>query len=209
MYHKEKARMQECERRLQRIRHLPIHPVEKSTAISVGCLSLLDYVNLAAYAPYLQARSLVKSVMHQSHGAPEIVLLACQRGALDPVHRWALTGLRLWFLLLQDCPDPDHVQYISEKSRGRLGNVARWAKKLGVRISCDGFYLDEARLSTVNLWSVARKAMISFFKAKEFALLASRRPSIYAGLDRVNEKHSEAASETTQGLVSFGCHHCC
>ena len=54
-FHKEQARIQECERRLQRIRHLPIHPVDKSTAISVGCLSLLDYVNVPSHVPFLHA----------------------------------------------------------------------------------------------------------------------------------------------------------
>ena len=190
-YQKEQSRIQECERRLQRIRHLPIHTVDKSTAISVGCLSPLDYVNVPSHVPFLQVRTLVKSVLHQAHGAPEIVLLACQRGTIDPVHRWAISGLRLWFFTLQEGPDPDHVAFISEKSRGRLGNVARWAKKMGIHISVDGFLLDDVRLSTVNLWSVARKTLIAFLKMKEYSALAIRRPTIFTGLDRVNEKQHQ------------------
>ena len=57
---KESDRLCKCVARLERARALQINPARLVHIISVGCLSLLDYINLPDHKPYVKVRTLVK-----------------------------------------------------------------------------------------------------------------------------------------------------
>ena len=60
---KELARVDQCAMKLGRAKALPVILPKLAQFIGVGCLSLLDYVNLADVKPYAHLRSLVKEAL--------------------------------------------------------------------------------------------------------------------------------------------------
>ena len=83
-YPREHARLDECIHRLHRARSMPVSLPRLAQFISVGCLSLLDYVNLLDPKPYAAVRTLVKHALNQKSGAPEIVTGILTQGTIDP-----------------------------------------------------------------------------------------------------------------------------
>ena len=62
-HEREHRGIQECMRRLNRARHLPMKPEKLAPVISVGRLSLIDYVNLPSHVPYKQLSSPCESLL--------------------------------------------------------------------------------------------------------------------------------------------------
>ena len=187
-YAKELARYKDCESRLSRLQHLPLNPADLSVVISTGCLSKLDYINLPSHRPYQQLRTLAKSVLGLTTGAPEIVLGVLQAGTIDPILRWLIAGFKLWYEVMLLKPSDEDVDVIAASSKGRLGRFASLGREYKVSVSSRGFYLDEVFLSATNLWSVCRKTLVRFLKKQQAASLAVRRPGLYAGITEYNEK---------------------
>ena len=120
---RETKRIQECVRRLERARHLPIKPEKLSAIVSIGCLLLIDYVNLPNYRPYKQLSSPVKSCFGVVSGASEVVFHVLTSTTFDPIVRWLLSGLRLWFLTLSHEPDEE---WLNRVAKGRERVKAGW-----------------------------------------------------------------------------------
>ena len=113
-YEKEFARLDECARRLQRARTLPLPPPQLSLVLSSGCLSLLDFLNLPDPKPYTKLRAMVKEAFGLKSGAPEVVTSIFTRTTLDPHFRWLLAILRIWHQVLQRVVDKEEVDEVIE-----------------------------------------------------------------------------------------------
>ena len=188
LYEKEHARLDECIRRLQRARCLPVPLTKMAHFISVGCLSLLDFLNLPNPRPYLALRGWVKAALGNKAGSPEVLVNILQRGSLDPQVRWLMAGLRLWHFLQAESPSKEQVDEIIESAKGRLGMIAVFAFKWGVPVRHDGFEIGDMWIPQREQWYIARKAILVHLKGEQARNLAKRRPRIFAGLQGWNVK---------------------
>ena len=107
-YLKEMKRLQECMKRLERARCLPIKRGKLVAVVSVGCLSLLDYINTPSHLRYKQVAGAVKACFKASTGAPEVL-----------------------FNVLT----PEWVLRVSGRSSGRLGVSARLARRWDIEVT--------------------------------------------------------------------------
>ena len=156
---KELARLDECVRRLTRARTLPIPVPRLALIVSVGCLSLLDYVNLPDPKPYLKLRPLVKDVFDLKSAAPEAVTSLFVSGTLDPQIRWLLAILRLWYFAMQNGLLKEDVDEVIEQAKGRLGVGAVCAFRWGITVLCDGFQVGPRWVPMREPWFVVRKSL--------------------------------------------------
>ena len=152
-YAKEMKRLDECHARLNRARLLPMSLARLAQVISVGCLSLLDYVNLPDVKPYTKLRAMVKDAMGLKSSAPEVVVSLLQPGTLDPMVRWLLAGLKLWFHVLKCRPDKADVDEIIESGKARLGKTAIEAFRWGISVLERGFQVGPTFVSANGLLS--------------------------------------------------------
>ena len=183
---KELARLEECSARLLRAKALPMPAPKLALIVSTGCLSLLDFVNLADPKPYLKLRSAVKDVFDMRAGAPEVVSCLLIRGSLDPQDCWLMSILRLWYLVLQQHPSKEYVDEVIEQARGRLGIGAVHAYRWGITVSCDGFQVGVRWVPSREQWFIVRKVLMVHLKAEHARRLAERRPLLFGGLSSWN-----------------------
>ena len=81
--------------------------------------------------------------------------------SLDPIVRWLLSGLRLWFFALSEEPDEEWVRRVATESKGRLGTSARRALKLEIEVTPRGFLVADRLVRTRELRSVCRKIFLN------------------------------------------------
>ena len=86
-FSRETKRLQECMKRLERARYLPMKPERLAPIISTGCLSLLDFVNLPTHLPYKPVATLVKACFGVLSGASEVIFHVLTTTSLDPYVR--------------------------------------------------------------------------------------------------------------------------
>ena len=120
-YPKVHKRLDECIRRLSRTKALPLPIPRLAQIVSVGCLSLVEYLNLPEPQPYLKLRTLEKEVLGIRSAAPEVLMSVLQRTTLDPYLRWIVAALRLWFLVLKNSPSREKVNEVIEQANGTAG----------------------------------------------------------------------------------------
>ena len=104
---KELARIDRLKERLLRASHLPLHPCIKASLASVSALSLLDFLNPPSLQVCVPLRHMVRKVVSQPHGAPEIIFNIYIKGCMDPLERSLLAHVRLW-------------TYVAASSEGKL-----------------------------------------------------------------------------------------
>ena len=73
VYANELERVAEAERRLHRAKHAPVATVLKYGLISVGCLSLIDYIGHPRIATVAPLATVVKRALQQPYAAPELL----------------------------------------------------------------------------------------------------------------------------------------
>ena len=185
---KELARLDECMARLTRAKALPLPAPKLALVVSIGCLSLLDFVNLAEPKPYLKLRNMVKDVFDLRAGAPEVVSCLLIRGSLDPQDRWLMSIMRIWHHVLQQHPSKEYVDEVIEQAKRRLGKGAVHAFRWGITVSCDGFQVGTRLLPSREQWFVARKVLMAHLKGEHARRLAERRPLLFEGLATWNHK---------------------
>ena len=185
---KELERIKEAERRLLRVRHAPVSLVLKYDLISVGCLSLIDYIGHPRITTVGPLVSAVKRALAQPYAAPEILYNMLVKTSVDPNIRWLLASLRLWYLVLKQEPTPAEVDVLSHNSRGRLGLSARELRKREILIEGRGISVGGALLPTHQPWYLCRVILVKHLKQLEFQKVARRRPNCFGGLLNVNEK---------------------
>ena len=185
---KELERIKEAERRLLRVRHAPVSIVLKYDLISVGCLSLIDYIGHPRITTVGPLVSAVKRALAQPYAAPEILYNLLVKTSVDPSIRWLLASLRLWYLVLKQEPTPAEVDVLSHNSRGRLGMSARELRKREILIEGRGISVGGALLPTHQPWYLCRVILVKHLKQIEFQKVARRRPNCFGGLSTVSEK---------------------
>ena len=156
--------------------------------INVGCLSLIDYVNLPDAKPYQRLRTAVKEVLGLKSSAPEVVMSVLQPGTLDPVMRWIMAGLRLWYHILKTRPPKHDIDEIIESGKARLGKIAIEAFRWGISILETGLQVGGAFVPAREEWFIVRKALVSHLKKQQALRLARRRPALFEGLEAWNAK---------------------
>ena len=181
---------------------MPVSLPRLAQFISMGCLSLLDFLNLPDHKPYSSLRTLIKQALNQKPGAPEIITGILSHSTLDPELRWLMAALRLWHLVLQLKPPKDDVDTIIEEAKGRLGKSAVFAFRWGVCISVEGFRLAERFLPVREPWFIARKVILKHLKKQQCLRLAARRPATFGGLLDLNVKAHLAFLRTLNPLQS-------
>ena len=70
-----------------------------------------------------------------------VVFHVLVNATLDSVVRWALSGFRLWFLVLSSKPFQIQLDAILKESKGRLGATARLVARWGIEVLHDGLNL--------------------------------------------------------------------
>ena len=79
--------MHECTKRLERARYLPIKPEKLVAVVSVGCLSLLDYVNTPSHLHYKQVAASQVLPKHASRHLQEPLRFS---STFSPSPHWTL-----------------------------------------------------------------------------------------------------------------------
>ena len=187
-YAKETQGIEEAERRILRIKHLPVDLATKYEAVSVACLSLLDYVNHPRMENVRALRMLVKRSLGQRFAAPEILYNCLQASSIDPCVHWLLASLRLWFYVLKIGEDQDILARIVRMCKGRLGWAAESLSKQKIYVATGGVWVGETFFSSEESWGECRKAALQHIKNLQFASLQMRRPNTYSGLSSCCEK---------------------
>ena len=143
-YTKEVKRIEEAEKRILSVRHLPVDLATKYEAISMACLSLLDYVNHPRMENVRALRMLVKRSLGQRFAAPEILYNCLQASSIDPCIRWLLASLRLWFHVLKIGEDHDVLARIVRMCKGRLGWASESLPKQKIHVAAGGVWVGES-----------------------------------------------------------------
>ena len=180
VYAKETARYEEAEKRLLRVRHMPLSVGKKMAIISSTCLSTLDYVNHPSISSVKHLRALVKRALGQQYAAPEILYNCFVASTLDPCIRWLLAGMRMWHGIIQH-EELTHMKAV-KRGQGRLGNVARVADKYGIHVTEQGIVVGEASLPPSYPWSFFRRKILDHLKDAQLRELAERREATFGGL---------------------------
>ena len=185
---RETARIRDLEKRLSRIQHLQCKLCVKIDAISTACLSLLDFVNHPSRLPAKSVRALVKRALHAPYSAPEILYNSFIKLTLDPVTRWPMAGLRIWYHVIREGIDEDMILLITTKTAGRLGHIAKEARQWQIEMSEAGFIVDGLVIRVIEPWFIVKKILLARIKKVQYSSLADRRPHVFGGLESVNAK---------------------
>ena len=180
-HEKELARYEEAEKRLIRIRHMPIGVSNKIAIISSTCLSTLDYVNHPELSSVRYLRSLVKKALAQQYAAPEVLYNCFVSSTIDPCIRWLLAGLRLCHLIIQEEEVATMLQRVLAGT-GRIARVARLAVKNDIHVTPHGLLVGEVTLPRSHPWAIVRSKLLEHLKAMQLTQLAERRPNTFGGL---------------------------
>ena len=189
LYAKEFKRIEEADRRLQRVRHMPIALAAKIDVIAVAALSMIDYINPPRMESVRGLRACVKKAFGQQFAAPEILYNCALKSSLDPCVRWLLSVMRLWHHVLQQKPTESHLRLLTSSHKARLGWGAEALKKQDILIVPEGFVLEGTLLPISRHWSECRARAIQLLKTREFVALARRRPNTFDGLMTCSERH--------------------
>ena len=138
--------------------------------------------------PYIKLRAMVKEAMGLKSSAPEVVVSLLQPGTLDPMVRWLLAGLKLWYHVLKCRPDKADMDEIIESGKARLGKAAIEAFRWGITVLERGFQVGATFVPASEEWFIARKILLKHVKNEQALRLARRRPALFAGLETWNSK---------------------
>ena len=180
-YDKEHDRCEEAEKRLLRVRHMPIGVAKKIAIISSTCLSTLDYVNHPDLSSVRHLRSLVKKALVQQFAAPEVLYNCFVSSSIDPCIRWLLSGLRLWHLIIQQERDLALLDRLVA-GRGRLAKIAKLAEKYCIQVTQHGILVGEAATPPSYPWAIVRSKILEHLKILQLTQLAERRPNTFGGM---------------------------
>ena len=182
---KKNARISEISARLKRLAVLPAGLHVKIPTLSVGCLSMLDYVGMPKPTRVLALRGEVKRALNLIAGAPEIVLHAMSRSSLDPYTRWIVNLMHIWHEaakheeakpILDDCRGPHLSRFTSLKCA---------CKKMGWEVSSRLLTTPFGSVPFHRPWDISRPTILSYLKQHAWRHLERRRPATYAGLGDV------------------------
>ena len=188
-YEKEMGRVDKTLARLERLRVLPVHPVDKLGLAATGCLSPLAYLNGPTLQPLKEIKSRLELALGLRWAAPEILYVGLASAFLDPELIWLLTGLGLWFRVLLCGMNQEMIQaVIKVRPRARLGNIAVEARKKGVIVCPDGLRVGEQLLGLNQDWKEMRASPERHLRSREFAALALRRPETFGGMTLLNAR---------------------
>ena len=187
-YVKETQRIDELERRLVRLQHLPSTLHLKLDLISTACLSLLDYINHPRIDAAESMGIMVKKCLNQWYAAPEVLFHALSKSTLDPLARWLIAGSRLWYYVLALGPPAEHVKQVMKLKKTRLAIAARELRRWKVLVTPEGSDCIFVLLPVRESWSVCRQAITNHIKRFELENLAVRGPNTYSGLSLCSEK---------------------
>ena len=185
-YKKEVARIDRLKDRLLRAAHLPLHPCAKASLASVSALSLLDFLNPPSLQACVPLRYMVRKVVSQPFGAPEIIFNIYIKGCLDPLLRSLLAHLRLWSHVVESKEGRDVLEHPKlAKTGSRLAHVLNAFVKRGWELNSEHCIIRHGRSEREFLfrsgWNTIRRHVAQAMKDASFASLQDRRPSLYAG----------------------------
>ena len=142
-YAKENERIAQAERRITRLRFLPVSLATKMELASVACLSLLDYVNSPLLDGIRPLRLHLKTSLGHQFAAPEILYHVVSSTTLDPVLRWLVAGLKLWHAIMNmDKPVMD-IELVLGGRNTRMTRIAALAEKWEIRVVALGFWVSK------------------------------------------------------------------
>ena len=173
---------------------MPASLIVKSEALSIGCLSLIDYLPHPDPTKPRALRSQVRAALGVQHGAPEIPFWILGPSPLDPWARWLIGGIRLWFLV-KSCPDGDRLLkgVTVGKRNSRLSAVHRECCKVSWKITHNNIRADniDRDISLAGEWATVRPIVITYLRLSVFHELAKRRPATYEGLEGLDIKRHQ------------------
>ena len=183
---KEMKRVREADRRLTRIRNMPVPLSTKVDLIPISALSLLDYVGTPTPEPALALRSSVKAALGNKFAAPEILFHVSCNTTIDPFGRWLISSLKLWHTCMNTCHDITQLEAILGGSKGRLACTAKRAEKVGIVVTAEGFIWEGKWVPASEPWYVLKKVLRAHLRGLALHKLSERRPTTYGGLTEIH-----------------------
>ena len=201
MYHqKEHARLQRMRDRLSRLSHLPAALHLKIQVLSVGVLCLMDCIGFPDAKDISGGlRAQIRAALGTSGGAPEVLFFLLRKLPVDPVFRWSLSALKLWFWVAK-MPDARGFLDIPFKGRMRL----KWCFRRGWTATSESLQIDDVVLPFTLGWSEFRTKYIALYKRSQILQLQLRRPHVYAGpslIDHAAHKKVLTAMQPYQAMA--------
>ena len=185
----EDDRVQKSLYRLTRLRHISASLTLKASVISVGALSLLDYVGGETGKWARSLRGPIKVALDLAPGAPEIVYNVLVSSTLDPMLRWILSLLRLWHATWSSPQSRELLSNIRPSSRGtRMAILLAELGKRGITIEEGRLWRGPESVSLASPWAVLRKSALKFLLAASCECLSGRRPAVFGGLSSLGVK---------------------
>ena len=200
-YDKEAKRIDEACRRLERLRHIPLHVLEKMNIASTGCLATLTYVNPPSPISARALRMPLKCALRLPLAAPEVLMFGIASSILDPAYKWLIAGLAIWWHVLRVGITQEQIGSIKRhRPRTRLSWILHEAEKYGIMINSRSFEINERQFPVSWEWIIARKAIEKCVREDAFHRIATRRPNMFHGISSLNAKLMRKFLKTLSNL---------
>ena len=185
-YKKELKRLLEAKERLRRLKWLAASTLTLISAISTGCLSLIDYSGIPRLKEVSTLALPVKIVLGVPSGAPEIALHGLCKGTIDPTTRWIMSLLRLWHASLAHPDAREMATHPKKLPESRFRLLFDVCGKKGIGISEHEVAWGDMSVRTSLAWAEFRVKILMLLKKNAWEALARRRPKVYGGLSALN-----------------------
>ena len=140
-YTKEREKIQEVQRRLTRLMRLPCSFRLRASAISVGCLSMLDYAPTPTPKLLHPIKLAIKKALGLAWGAPEVAFHDWSKSTLDPELRWVLSVARLVRMVANSQEFRSVLACVRSSRKGsRTAMLINMFRKRGWEVKERGFY---------------------------------------------------------------------
>ena len=192
-YDDETSRFNEAIRRADRVRPLPVHPLVKMNLLSMGCLSLLGYVNGPSVVVMEPLRAALKAALNLTWASPEILFFGLQKNPIEPDFAWLMAGLAIWYDILEAKPTQHQIDAIVRiRPRSRLGYIWTEASKKDIILSATGFKVGDRDVPRSEEWPQLRVRITNHVRGLAFQAISERRPLVFGGLQPLNYKQMKA-----------------
>ena len=198
-HRREIARVEEAARRAMRIKHPVCSFLTKISAVSVGVLSLLDYVPLPFSGPILKLRSGIKKALGHFCSAPEALFNAFAETTIEPEGRWLLSLFHVFHCMRSHDGELTRRCLHMHSENSRLPALKKLLNRLDW--SLDLHYLQcHTHIMLDQDWTMLSKSINRAYKESQYAVLAARRPRVFEGLTSIDARFMR---KILRGLGNF------
>ena len=136
--------------------------------MSLGCLSLCDYVPLPREQKYMGLTTMIKRALGQMHAAPEILLTIFDH-VLDPRLRWFISALRLYVHCTKTAIGKQVLAHLNLSRRNsRLAGFVRTCLSMGWTLNSHWLYFHDDECHLHRDWDIVKGKVIKNYNYHMF-----------------------------------------